>query len=327
MNKLFEALLKQASGKISPALQQATKTVQSSFTPAIDTTRGIIRNLQNAGPTALNPLATRQPTTNLGRVGKFFNPLNPTNIIESINPAPGMTMGARLASGLGLTGLGGSAVTVGGGLASIGAVDLLFPRSIADGTLDAAGLNTKKNQNIKPKGPSIGTKNTQGQYWAGEDWGYQSPGSFNKLYGTRLQSGLMDRSDVNPPGSTPPSAFSTGQQAGQTTPPVAPPPPGAAVMSNGAGVPAQRQNVQDRALSQEVLNAAQQYSAPAGVSLSSFYEGQQQLGRSMMQKGTLVSELQSLGAGAGMTPENLRTWATQNPDLAYRELLKLRRNQ
>jgi hypothetical protein len=99
-------------------------------------------------------------------------------------------------------------------------------------------------------------------------------------------------------------------------------------MSNGAGVPAQRENVLNRALSQEVLNAAQQYSAPTSVPLSSFYEGQQQLGRSMMQKGNLVSELQALGAGVGMTPENFQQWAKANPDLAYREMLRLKeRNQ
>jgi hypothetical protein len=41
---------------------------------------GVFRKLQSAGPTALNPLATRNPNTLLGKVGKFFNPLNPTNL-------------------------------------------------------------------------------------------------------------------------------------------------------------------------------------------------------------------------------------------------------
>jgi hypothetical protein len=96
------------------------------------------------------------------------------------------------------------------------------------------------------------------------------------------------------------------------------------VISNGAGVPAQRSNVINRALSQEVLNAAQQFNAPANVPLSSFYEGQQQLGRSMMQNGTLVSQLQELGGAPGMTPENLKNWAEKNPALAYREIQKLK---
>jgi len=94
--------------------------------------------------------------------------------------------------------------------------------------------------------------------------------------------------------------------------------------SNGAGVPAQRQDVQERALSQEVLNAAQQYAAPAGVPLSSFYEGQQQLGRSSLKDGTLLRQLQDLGGVRGMTPETLTQWAQANPGLAYRELLRLK---
>jgi hypothetical protein len=96
-------------------------------------------------------------------------------------------------------------------------------------------------------------------------------------------------------------------------------------MSNGAGVPAQRQNVQQRALSQEVLNAAQQYAAPTGIPLSSFYEGQQQLGRSMEQTGELQRQLKDLGGATGMSNEALMQWAQKNPALAYRELMKLQR--
>jgi hypothetical protein len=115
-----------------------------------------------------------------------------------------------------------------------------------------------------------------------------------------------------------------GSQAGQLiAPPAAPAAPGA--MSNGAGVPAQRQNVQQRALSQEVLNAAQQYAAPTGIPLSSFYEGQQQLGRSMEQTGELQRQLKDLGGATGMSNEALMQWAQANPELAYRELMKLQR--
>ena len=128
--------------------------------------------------------------------------------------------------------------------------------------------------------------------------------------------------EAPPPASDLNSSLYGGPQAGQVTPPI--PPAGPGVISNGAGVPAQRQNVIDRSLSQEVLNAAQQYAAPTNVPLSAFYEGQQQLGRSMMQQGNLVSELQRLGAAPGMTPENLKAWAQQNPGLAYREFLRLK---
>ena len=135
-----------------------------------------------------------------------------------------------------------------------------------------------------------------------------------------------------PPGSVPPApdlnaSLFGGPQAGQLTPPV-PPLTGNRVMSNGAGVPAQRQNVKERQLSQDVLNAAQQYAAPAGVPLSSFYAGQQQLGRSMEQGGELQRRLKELGGSAGMSDKALMDWAKQNPGLAYRELLKLQnRNQ
>jgi len=150
-------------------------------------------------------------------------------------------------------------------------------------------------------------------------WGRYAPAQY------RYKS---DLEGTAPPGSVPPApdlnaSLFGGPQAGQLTPPV-PPLTGNRVMSNGAGVPAQRENVLNRSLSQEVLNAAQQYAAPTSVPLSAFYEGQQQLGRSMMQKGNLVSELQALGAGAGMTPESLQQWAKANPGLAYREMLRLK---
>jgi hypothetical protein len=157
-------------------------------------------------------------------------------------------------------------------------------------------------------------------------------------FGPGIPSGLMDRSAANPSGSAAPSApvlplpptggFTGssfgGQQAGQQTPPPPNLPAGPGVMSNGAGVPAQRQNVQDRALSQEVLNAAQQYSAPAGVPISSFYAGQQQLGRSMEQTGELQRQLKELGGASGMNDQALMSWAQANPGLAYRELQKLK---
>jgi hypothetical protein len=94
-------------------------------------------------------------------------------------------------------------------------------------------------------------------------------------------------------------------------------------VSNGAGVSALRQNVQDRALTQEVLNAAQQYYVSPDISPSSFYAGQQQLGRSMEQTGELQRQLKDLGGAMGMTPEALMQWAQANPGLAYRELQRL----
>lgn len=133
----------------------------------------------------------------------------------------------------------------------------------------------------------------------------------------------------------PPGASSPGAQAGQQTPITSDVPAGGsfaggptyrgAGVSTGAGVPALRQNVQNRALSQEVLNAAQQYAAPAGVSLPSFYAGQQQLGRSMEQTGELQRQLKELGGVTGMNSEALMQWAQANPGLAYRELQRLQK--
>jgi hypothetical protein len=150
-------------------------------------------------------------------------------------------------------------------------------------------------------------------------WGRYAPAEYryrSNIEGTAPPGSVPLAQDLN-------AGLFMGPQAGQQTP-QSPPLGGSGVMSNGAGVPAQRENVLNRALSQEVLNAAQQYSAPTSVPLSSFYEGQQQLGRSMMQKGNLVSELQALGAGTGMTPENFQQWVKANPGLAYREMLRLK---
>ena len=209
---------------------------------------------------------------------------------------------------------------------------MLFPRSTAEGTLDTARRERFSSA------PEIGQQDEAGRYWAGYDYSYQSPESFNKLYGTRLPTvGNTDSfsdtpappevgADTRPPARPPAPATRPGaqQQAGQ---PSLPSPPGGmlgqVVLSNGAGVPAQRQNVQERALSQEVLNAAQQYANRTDVPLPAFYEGQQQLGRSMAQTGQLQRRLTDLGAAPGMEQKMLEAWVKANPGLAYRELMRL----
>ena len=60
--------------------QYLQRQVQEGLRTGVDTSQGILRKLQSAGPTALNPLATRNPTTFLGKVGKSLNPLNPVNL-------------------------------------------------------------------------------------------------------------------------------------------------------------------------------------------------------------------------------------------------------
>lgn len=302
----------------------------------VDTSRGLLGRL----PTQINPFATGTPTTTLGKVGKFFNPLNPANAIDFVNPMPGVGLGARLTAGLGLTGGAGMATTIGGGLLGAGAFDMLFPQGTADGTLKGKEYLTNR---YMPYGGDASLRDEQGRMWAGKNYGFQSPESFNKLFGGAQQT---TAGGTPPPVPTLPPFVDSGSQAGQlTTPPSRPPaapaapavsaapaasvtPGGPVVLSNGAGAPAQRQNVKNRQLAQDVLNAAQQYAAPAGVPLSSFYAGQQQLGRSMEQGGELQRRLRDLGGAAGMSDQALMQWAKQNPGLAYRELLKLQnRNQ
>jgi len=172
--------------------------------------------------------------------------------------------------------------------------------------------------------------NGQPVYWTGKKYGWQTGPSAAKagLFGTEVvgDDAFASVGGLAPPAPALPSPSLGGgfvRQAGQLTSP-APSFGGTGGMSNGAGVPALRNNVQERTLSQEVLNAAQQYSAPAGVSLPSFYQGQQQLGRSMEQTGELQRQLQELGGAAGMNNDALMQWAQANPGLAYRELQKLK---
>ena len=295
-------------------LQGKAQYLQRQAQAGLNTSQGILRNLQSIGPTALNPLAARTPTTLLGKIGQFFNPLSRANaggiaaglVIDNFLPES-----MRDTASVGLFTPGRLPVKV----LSAGLYDtFLNPRNagvgLGNGTLEAnapevyarqqALRNSQGQSQQRPVG-SLSILNGNEVAWRGPDLGWQRTYS--------------EGANPPPPAPGPLQDLSSGRQAGQV---------GSSVISNGAGVPAQRSDVINRALSQEVLNAAQQFSAPANVPLPAFYEGQQQLGRSMMQNGTLVSQLQELGGAPGMTPENLKTWAEKNPALAYRELLKRR---
>lgn len=282
---------------------------------------GALQAVQNFGPTALNPLASRVPTTRLGQVGSLLNPLNPRNVAGiAIGFIPGLDEKNQAF-------LQGALLTPGGPTSKV--LTGLFMHDIDNplGPTDAqeaALIKQSQRGDLRPFGGDASIKNAEGKVWAGRNYGFQSPESFNALFNANLPT---SPGGTPPPVPTLPPPPGAGSQAGQLTPPpAAPPAPGA--MSNGAGVPAQRQNVQQRALSQEVLNAAQQYAAPTGIPLSSFYEGQQQLGRSMEQTGELQRQLKDLGGATGMSNEALMQWAQKNPALAYRELMRLRgRNQ
>jgi hypothetical protein len=331
MNKLFLQLLRQAKASGFPARNPASTSFpfdnpltylgakgryfQRQAQGGVDAARGLFGKVQGLGSTALNPLRTSTPTTLLGKAGKFINPLNPLNLagygaslaVDYLLPER-MRDTATVAS---LTPGGIPAKIIGGGL-----YDMFLNRhstgvGLGDGTLEANLPGFRVNQAQTQQRPigTIATLNGNEVSWQGDNLGWQ-----------RTYSGGASPPSTPAPGS--PQNLFSGRQAGQVGSNITP-----NVISNGAGVPAQKPNVVNRALPQEVLNAAQQFNAPTNVPLPSFYEGQQQLGRSMMQKGTLVSQLQGLGGAPGMTPENLKIWAEKNPALAYRELLKLRERQ
>ena len=168
MKDLFRQLFLQASRRVSP---QVRKT---------------IRGFGSSIPTAINPFTTRTPTTIAGNVGKLLNPLNPANLgmlaagqaISSLVPADNPLKGnLELLS-----------FTPGGVPGKLGTALLFGAVPVASGTLDAAAAEFSTNPAIRPRGERIGKRNQQGQYWAGENWGYQSPESFNQLYGTNLST-------------------------------------------------------------------------------------------------------------------------------------------
>ena len=281
--------------------------------------QGLLQQAQSFGPTALNPLASRVPTTNLGKLGSFLNPLNPTNA-------------RNLGIGLGINTLVPDDSALKGNLEIFAYTPGSWPVKAASallfGAVDAgpkdemALIKQQRQAGIRSDGGDLSLRNEEGKYWAGKNWGFQSPESINKLYGTNLPTGEAP-SPPNLPPQPLPSREEVETRAGQLTPTPAPLVDSSG-LSNGAGDLRQRQNVQERALSQEVLNAAQQYAAPSGVPLSSFYAGQQQLGRSMMQTGELPRQLKELGGVSGMSEQALMQWAQKNPGLAYREFLKLK---
>ena len=169
--------------------------------------------LQGIGPTALNPLATRTPTTRLGKFGSSLNPLNPMNagyaaggilLDAGINYLPiNETEKQKLkgfAQGLIYT-PGGPAFKVLGGLimhdfnnpagptnelANIEKYQKLYVQSIETGMLPG------------PEGPDPYLVNSQGQQWAGKKHGFKPPEVYNSLY-PKAQTSLKDKTAVRPP--------------------------------------------------------------------------------------------------------------------------------
>ena len=150
--------------------------------------QGGFQRLEGALPTALNPFATRSPGTVLGKIGKAFNPLNPVNLRNSaagaaINLLP---IGAKNQATLqGAITLGG--LTPLGVVGAIAANDMYNPLGLTD-SQEAQAMRMSRRpyswRESQAGDPNI--KNGYGEIWAGKNYGFQSPESFNKLFGANL---------------------------------------------------------------------------------------------------------------------------------------------
>jgi hypothetical protein len=195
--------------------------------------QGGLQRLEGALPTALNPFATRTPGSVLGKIGKAFNPLNPRNLKNSaagaaVNLLP---IGARNQATLqGAITLGG--LTPLGVVGAIAANDMYNPLGLTDAQ-EAQNIVTSKSSMPKywsqSQGGDSNIKNKDGSLrWAGRDYGFQSPESFNKLFGANLPTtpsrGTLNSSSA--PGTQ--NSFTQNQAQSRTAPPAPtlPPPPG-----------------------------------------------------------------------------------------------------
>jgi hypothetical protein len=225
--------------------------------------QGGLQRLEGALPTALNPFATRTPGTALGKIGKAFNPLNPVNLKNSaagaaVNLLPiGAKNQATLQSALTLGGL-----TPLGVVAAIAANDMYNPLGLTDAQ-EARNIVTHRGRpeywrQSQAGDPNI--KNRDGSLrWAGKDYGFQSPESFNKLFGANLPT---------TPGAPPQTNISNQAQPRTAPPaPTLPPPPGGAAA--------------ERAYQAERSSAAQQ--AKQNPSLPISYSDQAELARQSLQ--------------------------------------------
>ena len=148
--------------------------------------QGGFQRLEGALPTALNPFATRAPGTVLGKIGKTLNPLNPINLRNSaagaaVNLLP---IGAKNQATLqGAITFGG--LTPLGVVGAIAANDMYHPLGLTDSQETRNIANSRNNWRQSQAGdPNI--KNGYGEIWAGKNYGFQSPESFNKLFGANL---------------------------------------------------------------------------------------------------------------------------------------------
>lgn len=170
--------------------------------------QGGLQGLEGALPTALNPFATRVPGTVLGKIGKTLNPLNPINLRNSVAGAAVnlLPIGAKNQATLqGAITFGG--LTPLGVVGAIAANDMYNPLGLTDSQETRNIANSRNNWRQSQAGdPNI--KNGYGEIWAGKNYGFQSPESFNKLFGANLPttpgSNTLNSSSAPPAPTLPP---------------------------------------------------------------------------------------------------------------------------
>jgi len=149
--------------------------------------QGGLQKLEGALPTALNPFATRTPGTLLGKIGQSLNPLNPVNLRNSaagaaVNFLPiGEKNQAALQGALTLGGL-----TPLGVIAAIAANDIYNPLGLTDAQEAQKIQDMVRGPYTNSQGGDLSARDERGRVWAGRDYGFQSPESFNKLFGANL---------------------------------------------------------------------------------------------------------------------------------------------
>jgi len=273
----------------------AQRQIQGGIGQGIGQVGNLYKKLQGVGPTAINPLATKTPTTFLGKAGQLINPLNPINaagfatagLINQFVPEDGPLKGnLELLAGI-----------PGGPLAKLFGTGMLAATPL--------GLSEKEETRLSQRGKNYIVKGVEYDYFTGR--AVKRP----------------DNVIVNDP------------QNRLMAPPVDPGFTQAGTLNPGAGTPDQRRVIEERNYQTQLSNAKQQYATPDPMSpdfqgypneLAAQYGLERAYGEELKQAGTLVPQLQEAGAGAGMTAENFATWAKANPGLAVRLLSQGQRN-
>lgn len=191
--------------------------------------QGGLQRLEGALPTALNPFATRSPGTVLGKIGKAFNPLNPVNLKNSaagaaVNLLPiGARNQATLQGAITFRGL-----TPLGVVGAIAAHDMYNPLGLTDSQEAQKIQDMVRGPYTNSQGGDLSARDERGRVWAGRDYGFQSPESFNKLFGANLPTtpGSSTSNSSSAPGTQ--NSFAQNQAQPRTAPPAPtlPPPPG-----------------------------------------------------------------------------------------------------